>query len=392
MRVTVIKKERLAGGFNSVDQAFVICVLCEAVCFSLQYMNSDALINQFGFLIDFLGGYLLVRYLIQDEADIYRAAKSLAVLTVILAVGMVIEQAIRQNLFGLLVGVSITPEIREGRIRSQATFSHSLTAGTFAATLLPLFFLLWKNAKAKVIAVVGMLGCTVMTICSNSSTPLLAYVGGIFAMCLWPIRRKMRTLRWGLVIALVILNFVMKAPVWFLIAHIDLTGGSSGYQRAQLIDQFIRHFSDWWLIGSKEVSTWGFDMWDTQNQYVNVGETGGLLALGYFIAVISRALARVGNARRLVEGESDELSVWFLAAAMFAYLVGFFGINCFDQIRIGWFLVLAMISAATAPLLQAQSVESYGEAESVVDGGASLLHLQPGTDFEVPALSGPGTI
>ena len=235
---------------------------------------------------------MAARFLIEDEEDIYRALKWLALLTVVLAIGMVREQLTLQNMFGLLGGTRLVPDIREDKIRSQAVFQHSLTAGTFAATLLPLFFILWKNGKSKLLAVTGLVGSTVMTICSNSSTPLLS------------VRRRAV---WYRAVAnpkehegsaagpggdLVCLHLVMKAPVWFLIARIDLTGGSSGYHRAELVDQFINHFRDWWLVGTQDAATWGYDLWDQQNQYVSVGETGGLLALWMFIAMIARACAQ----------------------------------------------------------------------------------------------------
>jgi hypothetical protein len=349
------KKDVSAGGFNAVDRAFLGCAICESIGFVLQYMQSQALVNQFGILIDTLGAYCLMRVLIQTEKDIYRALKVLAVLTVLLAVCMVREQRTLNNVFGYLGGIQLVPEVREGKIRSQGSFQHSLTAGTFAAMLLPLFFLLWKNGKAKLMAIAGVIGCTVMTMCSNSSTPLLTYVGGILGVLLWPIRKKMRAVRWGIVIGLIALNFVMKAPVWFIIAHIDLTGGSSGYHRAELVDQFIRHFRDWWLIGTKDAANWGWDMWDQQNQYVNVGEGGGLAAFVLFITVISRTCGRIGKARKLVERSRREWLLWLLGCALFANLVGFFGVNYFDQAKLGWYMLLAMISAATAPILQADA-------------------------------------
>jgi len=137
------KKSPFAGGFDNVDKAFLICAVAQAIATPLQYMDSQALVNEFGILIDFLGGYFLLRALIQDEADAYRTLKCLAVLTVILGACMVREQVSLQNIFGQIgLGRSV-PEIREGKIRSQAVFQHSLTAGTFGATLLPLFVLLW---------------------------------------------------------------------------------------------------------------------------------------------------------------------------------------------------------------------------------------------------------
>ena len=343
------KGDFLADGFNSIDRAFLWCVLCESVGVILQYMQSQALINQFGFLIDYLGAYFLLRSLIRSKKDIYTAIRILAVLTVILGFFMVREQQTLHNAFGSLGGVQSVPDIREGKTRSQGVFQHALMAGTFGASLLPLFLLLGKNGKSKAFALIGIAGCTAMTITSQSSTPLLAYVGGLLVVCLWPIRKKMQMVRRGIVAALLGLAMVMKAPVWFVIAHIDLTGGSSGYHRAELIDVFIKHFTDWWLIGTKDIASWGFDMWDTQNQYVNVGETGGLVALVLFLCMISRCFARIGDTRKAFEGKNSQVwFVWFLGAALFAHLVSFFGVNYFDQSKVNWFLLLAMISVATA--------------------------------------------
>jgi hypothetical protein len=363
LRVVVMsfrsKKPAFAGGFNTIDKAFLICMAAQAIGTPLQYMNSGALINQFGVLIDFLGGYFLLRALIQDEQDTYRTLKCLAVLSVILGLCMIREQLTLQNIFGTLGGgVRAIPEVREGKIRSQGVFQHSLTAGTFGATLLPLFFLLWRNGRAKAMAVAGVVGCTAMTICSNSSTPLLAYVAGILGMCLWPIRKKMKAVRWGLVIGLLGLQMVMKAPFWFIIAHIDLTGGSSGYHRAELVDQFINHFTSWWLIGTKDAGSWAYDLWDQQNQYVGIGESGGLVALVFFIAMISRSCAKIGIARKLVAGHRKEWFLWFLGAALFANLVAFFGVNYFDQVKVVWFALLAMISATTVSIMQAQKAKT----------------------------------
>jgi hypothetical protein len=351
------KKRLLAGGFNSVDGAFILCSVFQVLGVISHFFQSQAIINQFGFLLDVPAAYLLLRSLVQDEEDIHRVVKCFAFITAIIAVGMVIEQLKLINIFGLLGGVRLIPEIREGRIRSQGVFQHPLLAGTFAATLLPLFCLLWKNGKAKFIAAIGMVGATVMTVTAWSSTPLLAYAAGLLSVLLWPIRSKLRLVRWGLVFAVIGLQFVMKAPFWFLIAHIDLPGGSSGYHRSMLIDHFIRQFADWWFLGARDTSTWGDDMWDVQNQFVSVGVTGGLIALFSFIAIVSRSFAKLGDARKALAGDKkQEWLFWLLGCALLANVVGFFGTNYFDQSRISWFVLLAMIATVTArrlPVTQA---------------------------------------
>lgn len=367
LRVAIVssrsKDGLLRGGFNSMDRAFFACILCEALAFVLLYLNGSALVYQFGFLIDYLGAYLVVRTAIQDEADIYRTVKTLSFISVVLALAMVREQITLENIFGLLGGTALAPAIREGKVRSQGVFQHALTAGTFGATMVPLYLMLWKNAKARVAAAIGLAACTVMTICSNSSTPLLAWVSGVAAIFLWPLRGRMRVLRQALATTLVLLHLVMKAPVWFLIARVDLTGGSSGYHRAELVDQFIRHFSEWWLIGTNNAANWGWDLWDQQNQFVNVGETGGLLALILFIAMIKRAYARLGTLRRAHENTSREWQMWFLGAALFSNLVSFFGVNYFDQLKVAWFILLAIVIAATGVVAEQTDAVPEKKAE-----------------------------
>lgn len=343
---------RFAGGWNGIDTAFTVCTVTQTAASLLLFQDSGALIYQIGFLWDYLLGYFTLRILIRNTEDCYFIVKCLALVTVPLALGMILEQRLMMNVFGILGGVQAYPDVREGKIRSQGAFEHSLTAGAFAATIIPVLFWLCRNAKSRAVGIIGMLGASIMVWTTNSSTSILSGASSVFALCCWPIRKAMKKVRWAIVITLFGLNLVMKAPVWMLISRIDVTGSSSSYHRAQLVDQFINHFWDWWLIGVKDTSTWGLDMWDAQNQFVNIGEGGGLLALIYFILEISRSFGMLGNTRRAVQGQAaKEWTVWCMGSAMFASVVGFFGVNYFDQSKMWWFILLAMISAVgSAPL------------------------------------------
>jgi len=198
------------------------------------------------------------------------------------------------------------------------------------------------------LAAVGMVSATVITLTSNSSTPILAYAGGVLALCLWPIRNWMRVVRWGVVVTIVSLHMVMKAPVWHLISRIDISGGSSGYHRFMLIDQCIRHFGDWWLIGVKSTYEWGWDMWDTANQYVGICDTSGLLPFILFLATIVYGFKYLGKARKAAgTPKKRQVFLWALGAALFANVVAFVGISYWDQTQVVWYALLATISAAT---------------------------------------------
>ena len=320
-------------------------------------MDPQAVIKSAGNLLDSIGGYFVLRFLIRDKETMRLAMKVLAVVACVLAVCMANEQVRHINVFGYLGGFPpLGVAVREGKIRSTGSFAVYITAGVFGATLLPLFVWLWSEAKSRIAAGFGMLGATIVTVACNSSTPLLAYVAGIIGLCFWPMRRRMRAFRWGVVLILVGLHICMKAPVWALIARVDLTGSSSGFHRYMLVDQCIRHFGDWWLIGVKNYEDWGFDMWDLSNQYVADAVTGGLVTLVAFILVISRSFGRLGSARKRVQGDRrQEWSVWCLGAALLAHVVAYFGIGYFDQMQAAWYTLLSLIIVGSTEAIQSRA-------------------------------------
>lgn len=351
------QEQRLTGGWNAIDTSFSLYVLIQATAFSLQYLDFNAVIYQVGFIWDFLGGYFLMRSLIGDHADIIRTLKCISYIFALLAVTMLIEQIYMVNIFGY-IGGQLGPEIREGSVRSRGSFRHPLTAGTAGATAIPLFLFLWYRCEQWVAAALGVIAATIMTVTAHSSGPLLAYVAGIISLFFWIGRKRIRLIRWIVAFSLLILHLVMNAPVWFLVARIDLTGSSSSYHRANLMDQFINRFSEWWLIGTPNHFSWGWDLWDVQNQYVSVGVEGGLGALICFIAVIICGFSMIGNAIKDIINEQQERCFWVLGAALFSYMIAFLGVNLFDQSRILWFMLLAMISAYAARMSTPKNLQS----------------------------------
>jgi len=97
-------------------------------------------------------------------------------------------------------------------------------------------------------AALGIVAALTITITSRTSTAMSALVAAIIGVAMWPLREKMRLVRWSIVVTLVGLHLVMKAPVWSLIARVDIVGGSTGWHRFKIVDNFIRHFWDWWLL------------------------------------------------------------------------------------------------------------------------------------------------
>jgi hypothetical protein len=334
------------GGFNRIDWVVVLWSVTAVIAMCLLFREKQAIINGLGVLLDTLGGYLVVRSLIIDGKAMQRTVITLAVICGILGIEMVSEQITHINAFLLLEGFREVT-IREGHVRSGATLG-CLYAGAFAGVLIPLFLWLWTEKISRVAAVVGLVGATTMVFTSYSSTSWLALMGSFVGLAFWPLRKKMRMIRFGLVATLTGLHLVMKAPVWALIGRIDLTGSSSNFQRFFLVDMTIRHFTTWWLIGTQEYPNWGWDAWDLCNQFVAVALTGGLFTLIFYIAIFSRSFGAIGDARKLVNGDRKrEWLLWCFGSTLFATVVAHFGINYMAQLIMGFFPLVACISVVT---------------------------------------------
>lgn len=346
------------GGFNGIDRMVIVWAVSVELLCSLQFMETQVFIHNFGDFLDMLGGFLVVRYFIVDRETVRRAIKTLAIVCIIQGVCMLNEQIIHVNVFGYIGGFGPALTIRDGKIRSEGALS-CISGGAFGGTLIPLFLGLLTERRSRILACAGLAGATAMVFTSNSSTSLLALGASTLGILMWPLRKHMRFVRWGLSLTIIALHLVMKAPVWALIARIDLTGSSSGYHREQLVDNCIRHFGDWWLMGYKDYDQWGFCMFDLCNQFVVQAVLGGLVALVAYIAIFSRSFARIGISRKKVEGDRRrEFFLWCQGSTLFAVVAAHFGINYPATTQLGLFILWTLASMTAFEVLQPAEVKA----------------------------------
>lgn len=338
-----------ATTLTAVDKAVLWWAVSMSVAFIALWANTSAVVNRLGFLYDTFGIYFLQRRLCARSADVNRAIRVMVLLSATVAVCMVNEQMTGYNLFSVFGGVPEFTAIREGKLRSQGAFQHPILAGCFGAALMPLCASLWCHSRgSRPVAAAGILTGAVITITSSSSTPMLAAIGGAVAFAAWPLRNQMRRVRWGIAATLLGLHMVMNGPVWSLINKVSVFGGSSSYHRYYLVDQFIVRVGEWALAGTADNASWGLDTWDVANHYVYVGTRGGLVSVILFIAILSLAFARVGQARAAVAGNlRREWRWWALGAALFAHMVAFYGVSYDSQTAFWWYLLLAFLPAAS---------------------------------------------
>jgi hypothetical protein len=367
------KRSKYPGGFNAIDQVVVLWTVLEQTMVCLQWMDTQVLIHNIGDFLDAYGGFLVVRFLITDREAIRRTIIALAVIVTIQGVCMTNEFINHVNVFGYIGGMTgIT--IRDGKLRAEGVMG-CIYAGAFAGAAIPLFVWLLKEGRSRLAAYAGLAGATAMVMTSNSSTSWLALFGGLLGLAFWPLRKRMRLIRRGFALTLVALHLAMRGPVWSLIARVDLTGSSSGYHRYELVDNCIRHFSQWWLIGFKNYNDWGFCMFDLCDQWVVAAVKAGLVGLVAYIAIFTRSFGALGTARKQVSGDRlQEWLLWCLGSDLFAVVVAQFGINYMAELMLSTFTLVACISVATFEARQTTVRNAEARADQVqfapVSGGA----------------------
>ena len=329
------------------DMLLVSWAIGSAVIYMIRVLSFTAFINRCGFLFDVLGLYWLFRQSIRSWDDVKFIIKAFAACALIMLPLVVFERATTNNLFSFF-GRSATA-IRDGAIRCSASFPHPIMMGIFWASLLPLFLGMSKISKSKIFCWSAAIACIFFVVASNSSTPagLLVVIALFFPLFRW------RQHTWSGVKAFFLLLLALHVakrlksgnPVWHLLQYMDVTGSGKGWHRYHLIDQFIKRFNEWWLLGTNSTAHWDVHgmLVDVTNQYVLIGVRGGLLALGLFVALVINAFRCLVRSFQTDESHEVQWLSWCLCVSLVAQLSAFIGVSLFGQMTMLWYLQLAII-------------------------------------------------
>jgi hypothetical protein len=363
----IVRKEYTSLKIVTLDKAIIFWALCMIITGTLLNKNMEGFINRTGIAYDALGSYFVFRVFIQGTEDVATITKLLLILFIPIAIAMVMEQLTGRNLFSLLGGVPEFSPVREGRIRSQASFSHPILAGTIGAVTIPLAITLFWQKNSKRFAKFGLVICAVIVITSASSGPAMTTLLGLFGLFLWRYRQYLRQIIAFTLFTVLVLSLFMKAPVWFLIARIDIAGGSDAYFRAALISSAIDHLKEWWLFGTNYTRhwmatgvSWSPDHTDIVNNFIYMGVIGGLPTLISFVMVIIHAFKTIKKTLALYAQKTfnEIIVIWAIGSILFANVVTFISVRYFDQLVVFWYLNLAMIASLYSQADTSLSAES----------------------------------
>ena len=372
----LLRGEMWGWRWRPLDTVVLAWAICATLLATFLHTTLAAFIMRLGLLYDAIGLYFLCRLLVRSFDDLRVFAQCAALVSLPVAALFLVEQTTGRNLFAIFGGVPEITIVRAGRLRCRGPFIHPILAGSFWAALMPLIGALWwYRGNSRVLSLLGLAGAAVVVVTCASATPLGGLLAGLIAATLFPIRRWFSQLRWGAVLGLIALQLVMVNPVWHLLARVQLVPQSTGWYRFKLIDEFIKHFDEWWLIGTESYSSWwtyGLDA--ITNEYILQGVEGGILTLGLFLAIIAVAFYAVGRTwreevrrhlrlrrstaprtpslrarrlRRSRESAGHVAMAWALGVALFIHCVVFIGVSNFGQTVLVWYLTLGFIGSLT---------------------------------------------
>lgn len=337
---------------NTFDKLFLLFVSIALIVSVKKRLDvPSALIQNMGLILNVFGSYVLGRAYLKEIESVEIFCRSTVFILIPLGIMMCYENYSGNNLYYALGARNPFAAMREGSYRAAGPFSHAILSGTLGTTLFPLMFILWKKEKLK--AIIGILACGMIIFSCQSSGPLASAMIGILCMVLWFFRRKISRIHKMVWVMVLTLHFISSRGIWYLMASIDLTGGSTGYHRAKLIDNAFSDFGRWWLAGTDYTREW---MWsgvswsdrhtDITNYYIHLGVLGGVGLSLTFIAIMYLSFLKVGEALKKTNytASAENLSLWCLGSSLLSQAVGMLSISYFDQMYAILYITIGMVS------------------------------------------------
>ena len=178
------------------------------------------------------------------------------------------------------------------------------------------------------------------------------------------------------------LDIIMKDPAYFIIARVDLAGGSTSWYRARLIQSAFEHLPEWWFAGTDYTRDW---MWvvvswstkhtDITSHFIQLGVWGGLPLLFLFLWLLWKGFAGVAYVvrREMPLRRQTAFQVWTMGAMLFAIAITGLSVSYFDQSFVFIFLALGVIGSAASSVASAGANVGTNEAAAAVHAAASGL-------------------
>jgi hypothetical protein len=365
----LVRGEHSGFKWNRIDMVFAAWIAWRMLATLVRTGSLGSLVRHAGLSIDALGIYFLMRVLIRSWRDLDTIILTFAFVAIPVALSMTYETSTGWNFSSVfsdhLEGVAMS---RGGAVRARIGYAHPLIAGAIWASVVPLLAARWwKPGSSRAFTFLSVVAAITCVWASSSSTPLLGLLIALVAAGAWVVRRHMNWVRWAILGALILLQLGMEKPIWHLFQRVTAIGisGSTGYHRYRLFDAFVRHFSDWALIGVGSTAYWGRQLDDVTNVFIIQAVSGGLVGISALIAMFVMLFRRNGRLLRLYRGSPQEIYLWAMGVCLFTHLAMMNAMAYSWQMQLPWFACFAMVASVPPPQRAARRRRSASQPERV---------------------------
>ena len=327
--------------WNKFDKLILSWSIVGSLVYILQQASSSSIINRAGFMYDGLGMYWIFRQMIRTWEDVFQASKMFALSAIINAPLISLEKFQESSIYSIFGETG--GAFHRGRFRAAGPFPHAIMMGCFWTSLLPFFYARTKVEKHRAFYGLAIIAALSSVYFSGSSTPILTFVAIIFFWKIYSYRMYGWIIFWGSCFGLFLLHLLMNNPVWHLLARINIFGGSTGWHRFFLFDNFIKHTSEWILLGTKSTAHWGWGQEDITNQFVLEGVRGGAITLIIFTIIVFYAVKIPGKFSLSCEPLEVKWMSWGISVAMLGHFTTFWAVSYFGQINLLLYFTLALV-------------------------------------------------
>lgn len=340
----VIQNETRTIEWNLFDKLILYWILVGSFVYVIRVPSVGSIIYKSGVMFDTLGTYWICRTILRTWEDIISTVKFLAYFAILTAPLIALESLLKTNLFSVFGHTA--GAFHRGRFRAAGPFPHYIILGCFWATLIPIFYSWFKANRNKRLFVTAIIACLCNVFFSASSTPIMTVLSAFIFWNFFNYRVYGRVIFYSTCLGLLVMHIIMKAPVWHIIARVNVFGGSTGWHRYFLFDNFIKHASEWFWFGTNSTSHWGHGQSDLTNQFVLEGVRGGSITLLIFIILIYQAVRIPGVLSLKTNNPEIKWFNWGLCVCMLSHFITFWGVSYFGQINMLLCLVFSFISFA----------------------------------------------
>jgi hypothetical protein len=337
----IMRGETRVVPWNTFDKLILKWGIIGSLVYIAQQVSFSAVIYKSGVMLDSLGTYWLFRHILYEWEDVFQAIKNFAIFAIVTAPFIALEKYQETSFFSIF-GPTLG-QFHRGRYRAAGPFPHFIMMGCFWASLVPFFYAQIKINKDKTLYLLAILSVLSNVYFSASSTPFITVIAIIFFWNIYRYRMYGKALFWMTSCGLFFLHMIMQAPLWHLMARGAFFSGSTSWYRYFLFDEFVKHTSEWFFLGTKSTAHWGAGLTDITNQFVLEAVRGGIVTLVVFVIILYCAVKIPGKfSLDRVTPESQWIS-WGICVSMLGHFVTFWGVSYFGQINMLLFFTFALV-------------------------------------------------